>query len=117
MCRDEVQRSPESRRGAGVGWGGCRTPPQPVTGSSAELAEELPHVTHQQAGYFHGGEVAAAVGLLLAGKLRLLGYLVDAVPNAAGYRLGSDRGSPNHGSTPGSKRVMAQIWPPVRVRT
>jgi hypothetical protein len=27
----------------------------------------------------------------------------------AGYRLGSERGSPNHGSTPASKRVMAQI--------
>jgi hypothetical protein len=36
---------------------------------------------------------------------------------AAGYRLGSDRGSPNHGSTLLSKRVMAQIRSPVRVRT
>ena len=35
----------------------------------------------------------------------------------AGYRLGSDRGSPNHGSTLFSKRVMAQIRSPVRVRT
>jgi hypothetical protein len=35
----------------------------------------------------------------------------------AGYRLGSDRGSPNHGSTLASKRVMAQIWPPARVST
>ena len=35
----------------------------------------------------------------------------------AGYRLGSDRGSPNHRSTPLSKRVMAQIRSPVRVRT
>ena len=26
----------------------------------------------------------------------------------AGYRLGSDRGSPNHGNTAASKRVMAQ---------
>jgi hypothetical protein len=34
-----------------------------------------------------------------------------------GYRVGSDRGSPNHGSTVFSKRVMAQIWSPVRVRT
>jgi hypothetical protein len=34
-----------------------------------------------------------------------------------GYRLGSDRGSPNHGSTLASKRVMAQIWPPARVST
>src|SRR5262245_49625198 len=35
----------------------------------------------------------------------------------AGYRLESDDGSPNHGSTPFSKRVMAQIQSPVRVRT
>ena len=35
----------------------------------------------------------------------------------AGYRLGSDRGSPNHGSTLASKRVMAQTWPPARVST
>ena len=34
-----------------------------------------------------------------------------------GYRLGSDRGSPNHGSTLLSKRVMAQTRSPVRVRT
>ena len=33
------------------------------------------------------------------------------------YRLGSDRGSPNHGSTLLSKRVMAEIRSPVRVRT
>src|SRR5882672_4950799 len=33
------------------------------------------------------------------------------------YRLGSDRGRPNHGSTLFSKRVMAQIRSPVRVRT
>src|SRR4030095_12069536 len=31
--------------------------------------------------------------------------------------LGSDRGSPNHGSTVFSKRVMAQIRSPVTVRT
>ena len=35
----------------------------------------------------------------------------------AGYRVGSDRGSPNQGSTLLSKRVMAQIRSPVRVRT
>jgi hypothetical protein len=35
----------------------------------------------------------------------------------AGYRLGSDRGSPNQGRTLASKRVMARIWPPARVRT
>ena len=35
----------------------------------------------------------------------------------AGYRLGSDCGSPNDGRTPLSKRVMARIRSPVRVRT
>jgi hypothetical protein len=35
----------------------------------------------------------------------------------AGYRLGSDRGSPNQPSTLLSKRVKAQIRSPVRVRT
>jgi hypothetical protein len=35
----------------------------------------------------------------------------------AAYRLGSDRGSPNHGSALFSKRVMPQIRSPVRVRT
>jgi len=34
-----------------------------------------------------------------------------------GYRAGSDRGSPNQGSTLASKRVMPQIWPPARVST
>ena len=34
-----------------------------------------------------------------------------------GYRLGSDRGSPNHGSTLLSKRVMALIRSPVTART
>jgi hypothetical protein len=44
---------------------------------------------------------------------------VLAVParHAGGYRPGSDRGSPNHGSTLASKRVMAQIWSPARVST
>ena len=40
-----------------------------------------------------------------------------AVPAEAGYRLGSDRGNPNHGSTLVSKRVIAQIRSPVRVST
>ena len=62
------------------------------------------------------GEIRA-VGPFLADKPRILGYPVDAVPGAAGYRLGSDRGSPNHGSTLASKRVMAQIWSPARVST
>ena len=35
----------------------------------------------------------------------------------AGYRAGSDRGSPNQGRTAFSKRVMAQIRSPVRVST
>jgi hypothetical protein len=35
----------------------------------------------------------------------------------AGYRLGSERGSPNQGRTLLSKRVMAQIRSPVRVST
>jgi pimeloyl-ACP methyl ester carboxylesterase len=35
----------------------------------------------------------------------------------AGYGLGSDRGSPNDGRTLFSKRVIAQIRSPVRVRT
>jgi hypothetical protein len=34
-----------------------------------------------------------------------------------GYRFGSDRGSPNQGSTLLSKRVIAQIRSPVRVMT
>src|SRR5215467_4933630 len=34
-----------------------------------------------------------------------------------GYLVGSDRGSPNQGSTLFSKRVIAQIRSPVRVRT
>jgi hypothetical protein len=62
------------------------------------------------------GEIRA-VGPFLADKPRILGYRVDAVPGAAGYRLGSDRGSPNHGSTLASKRVMAQIRSPARVST
>ena len=35
----------------------------------------------------------------------------------AGFRLGSDLGSPNHGSTLLSKRVMVQIRSPLWVRT
>ena len=62
------------------------------------------------------GEIRAA-GPFLADKPRILGYPVDAVPGAAGYWLGSDRGSPNHGSTLASKRVMPQICPPARVST
>ncbi|HEY3262537.1 MAG TPA: ABC transporter permease [Pseudonocardiaceae bacterium] len=74
------------------------------------------------------------VGSLIVPGLILLGFAVERarVPGAqvlvwsirtsrarseAGYRLGIDRGSPNHGSTLLSKRVMAQIRSPVRVRT
>src|SRR5215469_5013804 len=35
----------------------------------------------------------------------------------AGHRAGSERGSPNHGSTLASKRVMPQIRSPARVST
>jgi hypothetical protein len=38
-------------------------------------------------------------------------------PLEAGYRRGSDRGSPNQGSALLSKRVRAQMRSPVRVRT
>ncbi len=34
-----------------------------VTGASAELAEEFPHVADQEVGCFHRGEVAAAAEL------------------------------------------------------
>jgi len=62
------------------------------------------------------GEIRVA-DPFLADKPRILGYPMDAVPGAAGYRLGSDRGSPNHGSTLASKRVMPQTCPPARVST
>jgi hypothetical protein len=42
---------------------------------------------------------------------------IEPAHSEVGYRLGSDRGSPNHGSTLLSKRVMAPIRSPVRVRT
>jgi hypothetical protein len=41
----------------------------------------------------------------------------SALNSEAAYGLGSDRSSPNHGSTLLSKRVMPQIRSPVRVRT
>ena len=41
----------------------------------------------------------------------------DRGPRVAIYRAGSDRGSPNHGSTLLSKRVIAQIWSPATVST
>jgi hypothetical protein len=60
------------------------------------------------------------------GRLLAVGGATDGVQHdsatskvarEAGYRLGSDRGSPNHGSTLASKRVMPQIRPPARVST
>ena len=42
---------------------------------------------------------------------------VDGSEEGAFYRLGSERGSPNHGSTLVSKRVTERIRSPVRVRT
>jgi hypothetical protein len=62
------------------------------------------------------GEIRA-VGPFLAYKPRILGYPVDAVTGAAGHRAGSDRGSPNHGSTLASKRVMPLILSSARVST
>jgi hypothetical protein len=60
-------------------------------------------------------------------RSRLMGHplplsLLVRIPNVERTRRGddqpgSDRGSPNHGSTLSSKRVMAQIRSPVRVRT
>jgi hypothetical protein len=78
-------------------------------------AARLPRPASPEALYpllSHGTKVPIPCGQLL-----ILCYPVDAVPSAAGYRLGSDRGSPNHGSTLASKRVMAQIRSPARVST
>ena len=67
------------------------------------------------------GQLSVGFGRLLAvGGAADGGEHVSATRSAAreaGYRLGTDRGSPNHGSTLASKRVMAQIWPPARVST
>ena len=67
------------------------------------------------------GQLSVGFGRLLAvGGAADGGEHVSATSKSrpeAGYWLGSDRGSPNHGSTLASKRVMAQIWPPARVST
>jgi hypothetical protein len=66
------------------------------------------------------GQLSVGFGRLLAAVPRMAGntYRLRAkAAREAGYRLGSDRGSPNHGSTLASKRVMAHIRPPARVRT
>jgi hypothetical protein len=67
------------------------------------------------------GQLSVGFGRLLAvGGAADGGEHVSATSKAAreaGYRLGSDRGCPNHGSTLASKRVMPQIWPPARVST
>jgi hypothetical protein len=57
------------------------------------------------------GAALAEIGLAIAPRRTLTAavILVEA--------LYSDRGSPNHGSTLASKRVMAQIRSPVRVST
>ena len=44
-------------------------------------------------------------------------FVLSLRAGTGAIELGSDRGSPNHGSTLLSKRVMAQIRSPVRVRT
>ena len=44
-------------------------------------------------------------------------YAIWTQQPAAGYRLGSDGGSPNRGSTLVSKRVIALIRSPARVMT
>jgi hypothetical protein len=53
--------------------------------------------------------VGAAAGRVLRAR--------PAAAREAGCRPGSERGSPNHGSTLASKRVMAQIWRVARRRT
>src|SRR5713226_3442507 len=47
----------------------------------------------------------------------LQGLGLTVACSEAGYRLGSDRGRPKHGSTLFSKRVIAQNRSPVMVRT
>jgi hypothetical protein len=44
-------------------------------------------------------------------------FATTSEPVVPGYRLGSDRGNSNHGNTVFSKRVMAAIRSPLRVRT
>jgi hypothetical protein len=67
------------------------------------------------------GQLSVGFGRLLVvggaadGGERISATSKDA--REAGYRLGSERGSPNHGSTLASKRVMPQIWPPAMVST
>jgi hypothetical protein len=64
------------------------------------------------------GRIRAPSGSRAAPRMAGNTYRLRAkAAREAGYRLGSDRGSPNHGSTLASKRVMAQIWPPARVNT
>ena len=59
---------------------------------------------------------ACSIGLLQCLSLRVRIPDVERT-RTADHQLGSDRGSPNHGSTLLSKRVTAQIRSPVRVRT
>jgi len=53
----------------------------------------------------------------VTGPVRAAGTAFLATVKALGYRLGSDCGSPNQGSTLFSKRVRTQIRSPVRVST
>src|SRR5919109_1457735 len=56
-------------------------------------------------------QLSVGFGRLLAvGGAADGGEATSKAAREAGYRLGRDRGSPNHGSTLASKRVMAQIW-------
>jgi hypothetical protein len=91
---------------------------------SAETRTALPFML---AAAVWAGELPGWLGL--PGRVRLRAGAAAGWPAAtrsaraasprpgAGYRLGSDRGSPNHGSTLASKRVMAQIRSPARVST
>ena len=87
----------QNRPGARVESAGSKAGPAGVPA----LMAGLPHSAEPQWHIRHG----------------VFSRLLTFTAREAGYRLGSDRGSPNHGSTLASKRVMAQIWPPARVST
>jgi len=113
---DDASRREEGRAaGAGPGSGRIRRTARRRTRAFRRPVQR--HVGQDQVAVHPVFGEIRAVGPFLAHKLRILGYPVGAVPSAACYRLGSDRGSPNQGSTLLSKRVMAQIRSPVRVRT
>jgi hypothetical protein len=64
-------------------------------------------------GHVRGAFTGAMHGLQLTNKF----MAAEVGGHSSAHHPGSDRGSPNHGSTAFSKRVMAQIRSPVRVRT